>query len=379
MRILFTIIFVCCTIFVLSCTEKTHNAKNEQNMAELQAIPSNTKTKKQVILERVDNSFLTKLKSRTADTNTLTVVSPGGHPKYGIKIAEEIIKAKLNIVITELCLSACAEYVLPAAHTLHMKNEPLIGYHTNPMIRAHMRNTLAEKNLEFCDNNYESELEKVLLQTGKNTKAWKETYKRLQLFAHRVVYKANECPRILEKFRNRFWFPNSTQLREVFGLEFTGDICSDNPACFLKKIPHYFEYGGKFVVGDIYLEFPNPDAKNSKFITASVIVDSITDDERDIARLKSTQDGWVLQIKPAGMLWFDVDEFSHGFPGNFTVNKNDNSIDICDQLPESICKKHYNDIKQYNLVYILQISKPNITKRIYIWNGKGFEQVLVAD
>lgn len=237
-------IFTACLIFT-SCNSKGTPVKQERNEYASDQITS------KVILGRMDESFLQQLKHRSANVDNLIVMSNGGKTSTALIIANEIYSHDLEISIAEICLSACAEYILPAASKINLIDEPLIGFHWNPIILGDLLKKNAEKDLEYCVDVGDAELIEFLNKTGKKVDAWKHTLRRLKLENYKVIYKKNECPWSQRKFANRFWFPTSYQLEEIFGLKVFGKLCADNPICYNKKIAHYFKKaGGSYIVGD---------------------------------------------------------------------------------------------------------------------------------
>ena len=87
----------------------------------------------------------------------------------------------------------------------------------------------ADRDLEFCKDIGATELRNMLIRNNKNPDAWKVTLEKLKLTYYKVDYKTKECPWSVREFRNEYWFPNSAQLRDVFGLDFHGSVCADNP------------------------------------------------------------------------------------------------------------------------------------------------------
>lgn len=60
---------------------------------------------------------------------TLRITSPGGDMASGIEFGYFIKEKNLNVVVSQLCFSACANYVLPAANSIVIKKDALIGWH----------------------------------------------------------------------------------------------------------------------------------------------------------------------------------------------------------------------------------------------------------
>ncbi len=61
--------------------------------------------------------------------NTLKITSPGGDVAAGIEFGYFVKENNLNVEVSELCFSACANYVLPAAKKVVINRNSLIGWH----------------------------------------------------------------------------------------------------------------------------------------------------------------------------------------------------------------------------------------------------------
>jgi len=245
-NLFFSAVAMAMSLFLGSCTDSNKVGAKSKPL-----------TGKESVLFDINGLFLARLKYRLPTTDTIIVTSSGGKPSSGIKIAREIYDNQLNIIVAEICLSACAEYVLPAANNeINLIHEPLIGYHWNPIILAHLLRKNATKDYEYCTKIGDEELLELLSDTGKNPDAWMETLERINLVSYQVVYKENQCPWSTIEFENKFWFPTTEQLNDIFGLQVYGKLCADNPVCYNKKIPYHFRNGGSFIVGDEKIVVP---------------------------------------------------------------------------------------------------------------------------
>ncbi|MDO6712789.1 hypothetical protein Q4567_18795 [Aliiglaciecola sp. 2_MG-2023] len=59
----------------------------------------------------------------------LIISSPGGDVGAGMELGEWIHSNKLNIEIKNLCLSSCANYVLPAGHIKYLHKDSILMWH----------------------------------------------------------------------------------------------------------------------------------------------------------------------------------------------------------------------------------------------------------
>ncbi|MFH0264852.1 hypothetical protein [Vibrio rumoiensis] len=59
----------------------------------------------------------------------LQITSPGGMIEPGIELGYFIKENNLDLILTQLCFSACANYLLPAAHSITIQKDTLLGWH----------------------------------------------------------------------------------------------------------------------------------------------------------------------------------------------------------------------------------------------------------
>lgn len=102
----------------------------------------------------------------TAKIKWLSIKSVGGEVNLGLDLAEFINKNRLNVEVTEYCLSSCANYVFPAAHEKRITNHALIGFHggTSGMAAgvAEFIKTLPESEREATQKHFDEYGEKTL-------------------------------------------------------------------------------------------------------------------------------------------------------------------------------------------------------------------------
>ncbi|MEP4053082.1 MAG: hypothetical protein ABJN22_12640 [Litorimonas sp.] len=158
--------------------------------------------------------------------------STGGDPDFAEIAANIIQNKKLSLVVEGLCLSSCVEYLLPAADSLQLSKHSVLGVHQNPMMINEFKNSNASyKDEALCY--FEDNLDNYArLQASKGIGfqldiAVAETISKLELEALRLIEKEG-CIEVGFRFKNQFWLPDSTQLRTVFGLNFTGEVCADS-------------------------------------------------------------------------------------------------------------------------------------------------------
>ncbi|MCW8336205.1 hypothetical protein [Vibrio paucivorans] len=61
--------------------------------------------------------------------DTLRITSPGGDMEAGIEFGYFVKENNWDVVVSKLCFSACANYVLTAGKNVEVKKDSLIGWH----------------------------------------------------------------------------------------------------------------------------------------------------------------------------------------------------------------------------------------------------------
>lgn len=205
-----------------------------------------------VLFERIDENLLRKFKKIENNEHSIVFGSSGGDATIALRIADIIKLNRLKIDIAGLCLSACAEVILPAAVKYsHAKlvNLPLIGYHHNSEIyRLMLPDADVAKYLE-CYN----ELNLKFLNFRKNVRL-KPSSLLYQIKAISPVKSStnilNNCDISTISIGRSFWFPSSAQLRDIYGLPISQNVCADVPRCFGAAIPMLGEVGEIYLVGE---------------------------------------------------------------------------------------------------------------------------------
>lgn len=210
-----------------------------------------SRAQKQIFMSgEIDKLLVDKLETQNQIHAEILIHSTGGNPDPSLRFAELIIKSKNSIVVNGDCISACAEYVLPAASSIEMRNDPLIGFHWNAMmIEELMRNT-ATKDVEYCEFRDSKKLRQLQKNMGVNHNFWKQVLLKLENKKYFVEYRPGRCPWKKMNFRNRLWFPTSRQLREDYNLSFEGAVCADDYDKCLKKIDRRWSAGRRFIIGN---------------------------------------------------------------------------------------------------------------------------------
>ena len=211
----------------------------------------------------IDKKFL-EFVSDIPKGSTLLLSSTGGKSGIGVVIMEKVYAKKLHLLIDGEfgnCYSGCAEYVLPASMSVQFKNQPLVGYHRNPQIALHV---LEQHNAVYIEDGVlhnvvnlcvelieQKEITENILQIQNlNPKFWEHTLDRIEFENLSMTLINGKCPSLDYSYKHELWFPTSHQFRELLGLNFTGELCSDYSKCYESKIDRLWDEGVSMVVGD---------------------------------------------------------------------------------------------------------------------------------
>lgn len=63
------------------------------------------------------------------DVTELVVNSGGGNTEYAMDLAEWMLGENIKLTVDELCFSSCANYFMPAAESILIKQGSLVGWH----------------------------------------------------------------------------------------------------------------------------------------------------------------------------------------------------------------------------------------------------------
>lgn len=197
---------------------------------------------------RID-SKLVELIDQAPKSFRLEINSGGGFVKDASQAAVIMADRQTSIIVRGRCLSACSEFILPAADAITFVDDPIVGFHWSPLMdRGQYASRLGSiKDCKFPAASIQEELFKL---EGLNKRFWLEVEERLVLRKFRFVEVGNACPNKVRVFENKTWLPSSEQLKDLLGLEFTGSLCADDYNKCAKKVDRIWEKGDKIVIGD---------------------------------------------------------------------------------------------------------------------------------
>ena len=175
--------------------------------------------------------------------------SRGGWPE-GIDIGNFIFENKISLQIEEECLSACAEYLLPASKSVNFIGSPLIAVHRNPWITHSISQIDNADIIHNCNSNTYDKYIAFINKVGISKEYNPELLRRLELIGASYKINAFGCPFPYLKFKNQQWLLNSAQIEKFFNIEFSGTVCADNPNKCKTVIDSRWKYGTRVIIGN---------------------------------------------------------------------------------------------------------------------------------
>jgi hypothetical protein len=194
----------------------------------------------------IGDPFLSYVRQLPPDA-LVVVSSLGGSADVGLEIAEYVQRNRIHVRIDEFCLSACAEFILPAAQSVEFGPQAIIGFHGGDFLFEHLAQEAGADN--SCAAPRTAALHAIYATRGLHPTFALEVLQRLEMTSYRPPSSPTHCDATFES-RRLVWFPSSDQLRSLWGLRFTGTICVDDPACVETRMRHMIRSGREVMIGD---------------------------------------------------------------------------------------------------------------------------------
>ncbi|WP_425990263.1 hypothetical protein [Brevundimonas sp. TWP2-3-2] len=201
---------------------------------------------------RIDEDVAEQFQSRLQDGATVELDSLGGDASSAWHIGQELYDARATVEVKNNCVSACAEFLLPAARQLFVSPRSLIGYHGGDFMFDRLARRFLN-NVSFVDPERLSWLEVLYGERRLSRNFSAEVQQRLDV---RFVRRDNsaDVPQLAIFSVNSLWFPTSDQLRNLLGLPIAGPVCADDRRCWEPRIVAISRAGERMVVGDQVVE-----------------------------------------------------------------------------------------------------------------------------
>jgi hypothetical protein len=175
------------------------------------------------------------------DGSSFSLASYGGDEQYALEAAEIIEQKGLSIEVVGICISACFDFLMPAAKQIEFINKPIVGSHGNTVLAYRL--TVATGLLSSTPDLGKTCVRRAnwLLDIWKRNGVDSEVFleKIMRLRPYQVVVENSYCARF--KLAVDYWLPSSAEMKAFFGERVKGKLCSDDLRCLetkLSKMPH---------------------------------------------------------------------------------------------------------------------------------------------
>jgi hypothetical protein len=179
--------------------------------------------------------------------------SSGGDAQIALKIAKLIKVNHPTLKIGGVCLSACAEIILPSAikySEFSFQGEPLIGFHQNSEIFR--RNLSSNSKILFSRCLQDLNHDFLKFQKDVNIKQNSIDFQIMALLPRKSSASiSNDCESSTIELYRKYWFPSSDQLKSIYGMIVPGRVCADTPMCIERVLSVIGKNGDRFVVGEL--------------------------------------------------------------------------------------------------------------------------------
>lgn len=200
----------------------------------------------------IGDPFLSYIQQLPPDS-TVVINSLGGSAAVGIDIAQFVQHNRIHVRVDEFCLSACAEFILPAAESVQLGPRAIIGFHGGDFLFENLAHEAGAD--DSCAAPRTEALRAIYEARGFAPSFAFEVAERLDITSYRPPSSPTTCDASFDS-RRLVWFPSADQLRSLWGLQFTGSICVDDPACVDATMKHLIRSGREVMFGDHPYVYP---------------------------------------------------------------------------------------------------------------------------
>ncbi len=206
-------------------------------------------TERLAIEGELDTAFVTKLQAASRRGAPVTLSSYGGNPKTAFAAVPLIDSYPGSVAIGRLCLSSCAEFVLPTKAHKTLLEKPLIGFHGSDQIARWLASRTGQTD-PICGQVRADSQRNRFRSNGWNPDFWKEVASRLMIFSFRNKSSPGKCASMVIKSEVSIWFPTSIQMKGLLGFDPSGPLCSDEELCWRSRVHDAIIPMEVFMVGD---------------------------------------------------------------------------------------------------------------------------------
>jgi hypothetical protein len=155
---------------------------------------------------------------------TLVITSGGGTPEASLRVAESILRHRVDVVVRGICFSACASYVFVAGSNRRVEDGALLGFHhtsgsLGEAMRVHHRSTETDIVLAWAER------EKAIYRArGIDERLLYYPHYLLLPFCYQVREKQRENQDGFIVYSDHQMFFPSTRTATAMGLRFAGRL-----------------------------------------------------------------------------------------------------------------------------------------------------------
>ncbi|QTN19195.1 hypothetical protein HZ989_13360 [Brevundimonas sp. AJA228-03] len=200
------------------------------------------------ITGELDSTFVDAIRRNANAGNDIVISSYGGDPAIGQEAALLVGSYPAKVSIGELCLSSCAEFILPTKAQLNFVGRPLIGFHGNDQIAVWLAEYY-QWHTPVCGSERAQSQRTRFEELGWNVDFWKDVARRLLIISARDSGEYN-CTSVVVSYDIAMWFPTSDQLQLYLNFSPRASICADDENCWRSRMSSVISPGSGFMVGD---------------------------------------------------------------------------------------------------------------------------------
>jgi hypothetical protein len=198
------------------------------------------------ITSTIANNFSAEARQKT----TLRIDSVGGDADAAYTIATLIRQRQIDLNIG-ICLSACADIIVPASNSVHVNANTLLGYHVSDLLVRSLSIRPEFQGKNFCGAERNTWLDEMYRRHGLHSSFSRDVIAHLSIAKISAEWNVSRGCYIADIIPyTSMWFPTGIQLRNLLGLQIPATICADTETCWRERIPHIARPGQIFAIGD---------------------------------------------------------------------------------------------------------------------------------
>ena len=200
---------------------------------------------------RIDDAAVELIKRHTSQGSVLNISSLGGQISSAIELANYVHDNKIQVVLTGACISACAEFILPASESVVFTEKTIIGFHGNQYIFRELYREHDLKSRNGCYSVLSDNADALYEKLGVNTEFWRETYERVAPHSVHILENDSDCGILRYKLTHKFWYPSVPQLESFLQRDVSDIVCNNNLECIaIYMIGSFANSGDSYMLHD---------------------------------------------------------------------------------------------------------------------------------